>query len=141
MSRVREIAREETLLAGDCLDGASDEPWELTRPTVEHVRHAVGRLDQARWTLVSLVRSPGHPNLTIGGGAGHYVVYLAPREDVFFNLLSESQPDGPVVLVTAGGQPGDYPARQVVSQRQAVAAAVHFLAHGDMDPGQAWERQ
>jgi hypothetical protein len=50
----------------------------------------------------------GESHLTIGGGAGQYVVYAAFDNEVFWNLFRPQDASGRIILV-GGGQEGDFP--------------------------------
>jgi hypothetical protein len=116
-----------------------DEDETLT-PVVGDVDRVVDALDAKTRTLVSLYGRDG-AHLSIGGGAGRYVVYALTPDDQLWNLHTDEDNRKGTVLLNAGGQEGDYPASQVVNKGLALQAARTFLAKGELDPRLRWERQ
>jgi hypothetical protein len=113
---------------------------ELVRnPSVEQFESALRSLDGNKRTLLCLESATG-PQLVVGGGDGGYVVYLAFSDAEFWNLLSEIESDERV-LVTAGGQQGDYPLGQVVDRQRAYQAGIAFLRHGGLAENLKWKKQ
>ena len=55
--------------------------------------------------------------------------------------MASPEPKEGVVLLNAGGQEGDYPAKQIVSLDQALAAGREFFDKRRLDPAQTWDRQ
>ena len=123
-------------MVGDHWEGIEATEWEIEAPDAADVERAVGRLDAVVYTLVILVAGAEH-HLTVGGGAGTYVVAVTFDNQVFFTLL-RSEPAEGIVMVNAGGQEGDYPAEQVVGATQALQAARYFLLTGGRDDTQQW---
>lgn len=114
---------------------------ETLMPTAEVLGAALRELDARSRTLICLYGQDG-TDLTIGGGAGQYVVFASTAEEQFWNLVNQAMaPDSGVVLLNTGGQEGDFPARQVVTQPQALQAAQTFLQTGALDDSLCWERQ
>lgn len=79
------------------------------------------------------IQGPGEQHLAVGGGSGRYVVYATFDNCDFLNLLAATVDDGSVLL-NAGGQEGDYSARQIVDLTQAEKAARAFFAGLRLDP-------
>ena len=77
--------------------------------------------------------------LVIGGGGGSYVVYCSFSDDEFWNLTSSATTNERVMLC-AGGQEGDFPARQIVDADHARQAGLSFIKHAQLDSGLRWER-
>jgi hypothetical protein len=130
-----------------CVDRVVIDEWagvhanerEIRAPGVDDVLRLFQKLDASVHTHLALEARDG-TNLVIGGGAGRYVVYVATPDQQFWNLLSEPSKTG-VVLLHVGGQEGDFPARQVVGEQQALLAARTFLSDGKLDPTLIWERE
>ncbi|ANH68022.1 Imm1 family immunity protein [Mitsuaria sp. 7] len=114
---------------------------ETLMPTADDLGVALCELDARSRTLICLYGQDGI-DLTIGGGAGQYVVFASNADEQFWNLVNQAATDDSgVVLLNAGGQEGDFPARQVVTQPQALQAAQTFLQTGALDDSLCWERQ
>ena len=126
-------------LHGDRWSGADDASWQVVDPTWDDAQQAIERLDATVFTLVT-IGGPGEQHLTIGGGSGRYVVYATFDNWDFWNLLG-ANPDGAPILLNAGGQEGDYPARQVVDKDRALRAARTFFTSLQLDPTLQWEQQ
>jgi len=114
-------------------------------PSFEQFAVALRRMDGRVHTLVVL-QACGGAQFTVGGGAGRYVTYVAADEETFWNLLlpgdrKEGADMGSLVLVNAGGQEGEYPARQIVDIDAAMQAGATFLQSGRIDEALLWERQ
>lgn len=114
---------------------------ETLMPTIEDVGQAVRALDAETRTLVSLY-GRGGAHLTIGGGAGQYILYVSTSDAQLWNLVADAKEGkSGVVMLNAGGQKGDFPARQVLAQPQVLQAAQAFLQTGALDSSLRWERQ
>ena len=114
---------------------------ETLTPTADDVNQAVQALDAKTRTLVSLYGRDG-AHLTIGGGTGQYVVYASSSDEQLWNLVADTgEAQSGVVMLNAGGQEGDFPARQVIAKPQALQAAQTFLQTGALDSSLRWERQ
>lgn len=124
---------------GDRWNGVMNVEWHIDAPSFDDVNRALDRLDAKTYTMLTL-QGVGEQHMTIGGGAGRYVVYATSDNEEFWNLLSPGAGDD-IVLLNVGGQQGDYPARQVVDLVQARAAARKFFEQQQRDPDQKWERQ
>lgn len=124
---------------GDCWEGVLDHKWHLEAALPTDLDRALEQLDGETFTLLT-IGGDGEQHMGIGGGKGRYVVYATFDNEEFWNLLC-AQPREGVIFLTAGGQEGDFPARQVVDLEQARAAAQTFLLHGQLDQGQRWEKQ
>jgi hypothetical protein len=97
----------------------------------EHVRS----LNGDRRTLVTLIGGEAH--LAVGGGDAGFVVYATFDNETFHTLVSPDAAAGEVEVV-AGGQPGVYERRQVVSLEMALRAAKAFAETGTLAPGLTW---
>ena len=124
---------------GDHWEGLLNHEWRIDRASPPDLERALDRLDARTYTMVT-IQGDGEQHLTIGGGAGQYVVYATFDNEAFWNLL-RPQPATGTVLLNAGGQEGDFPAAQVVSKEQARVAGLTFLRAGSLDPTQQWQKQ
>jgi hypothetical protein len=113
---------------------------EIHAPTVDDLDRVIEELDAKTHTLVSLYGESG-AYLSIGGGAGQYVAYASTSDEQLWNLLSDSDDRNGIVLLNAGGQEGDFPARQVVDKVLALQAARVFFGTGKLDFALRWEKQ
>jgi hypothetical protein len=125
------------------MDGPEDsDPTEKRNPTWEDIESAIRRLDGETCTLVCLgIGEPPVPHMAIGGGkGGKYIVYSTRDNRCFYNLMNPQAAPGKCLL-KAGGQDGDYDARQCVSLTDALRAAKTYAETGQIDPSLTWERQ
>ena len=127
------------IIHGDRWQGVLNHEWRIDRASPVDLESVLDRLDARTHTIIT-IQGEGEQHLTIGGGAGQYVVYATFDNDQFWNLL-RSQPASGTILLNAGGQEGDYPAEQVVTKEQARAAGLVFLHAGRLDPSQQWQKQ
>lgn len=127
------------MIYGDRWEGVLNHEWRIDRASSADLARALERLDARTQTIVT-IQGDGEQHLTIGGGAGQYVVYATFDNDQFWNLL-RSQPASGTILLNAGGQEGDYPAQQIVTKEQALGAGLAFLDVGALDPTQQWQKQ
>lgn len=122
----------------DCWDGPNNHNVVREAPSQPEFDEAFERLDAQVHTMVVL-DAGGERHMSIGGGAGQYVVYATFDNEEFWNLLRKAPTDG-VVMLNAGGQEGDFPARQVVGQEEARQAGRSFLASCNLDRTLQWEK-
>lgn len=124
------------------LDGPDSDPVEKWNPTWADIETAIRRLDGHTCTLVGLsIGEAPLPHMSIGGGeGGKYIVYCTPDNQTFYNLINPKAASQKVMLV-AGGQLGDYDARQCVSIEAALRAAKTYAELGQTDPTLTWEQQ
>jgi hypothetical protein len=113
------------------------EPRKIERPSLQDVTTAVQRLDGKTRTLVTLEAADDH-HLAVGGGGGRYIVYVTLDNIQFKNLIIPGK-SGPKVILTCGGQEGDFAAKQCVDLDAATRAAETFALTGQPDPELAWE--
>jgi hypothetical protein len=77
-----------------------------------------------------------HTTLTVGGGAGRYVVSGATLAEAYPALLTKEQRfDEPFQFLVVGGQKGDYPSEHVVTLAEAIAAAKAYFETGRFEGG------
>jgi hypothetical protein len=108
-------------------------------PSLDDFMRAFDALDANERTMLCLYSSKSR-HLTIGGGDGKYVVYASLPKDEFWNLLSDIA-ENRTIMVNAGGQEGDFPARKVVDEMRARRAGTAFMRDGELDQSLRWERQ
>jgi hypothetical protein len=126
-------------ILGDCWKGELNHEWSVDDAAEGDLDRALERLDARTYTIVT-IQGDGEQHLTVGGGAGQFVVYATFDNDEFWNLVRPESATG-VVWLNAGGQEGDFPAAQVVAKEQAQAAGRIFLNSGRLDPSQQWQKQ
>jgi hypothetical protein len=127
-----------TKLIADSWSGVHCETEEIASPSWDDILKAIKALDGKRRTLVTL-RGASSTEMVIGGGSdGRYIGYVAISDDSFQYLTSEHK-DGPRVSLLIGGQEGDYPIDQVVTQTVVVTAAKTFSEIGSLDPQLMWK--
>src|SRR5271163_3330991 len=122
------------------LDGPIDsDATEKQNPTWEDIQAAVRRLDGGTCTLVCLgIGQAPVPHMGIGGGeGGKYIVYCTPDNRTFYNLINPGAESAKYQL-TAGGQLGNYDARQCVSLADALRAAKTYAETGRTDETLTW---
>lgn len=113
----------------------------ILAPELQQVADAVAALDGARQTLVTLLRGAGDEHMSIGGGPERFVVYLTEDNLNFHNLVAADESEHETIALVAGGQLGDYPARQCVRAEHALRAAATYAELGELDAALDWERQ
>ena len=112
----------------------------VDNPSIENAFEAIGSLDGRVKTLAVLSDRDGS-SLTIGGGAGRYVVFVSTKDEKCFNLLSADTSTQEKVVLNAGGQDGEYPAQQIVGLQQVLDAVSAFFQTDVMDSNQSWRSQ
>ncbi|SDU69507.1 Imm1 family immunity protein [Jiangella alkaliphila] len=119
-------------------DGPSENEAPLT--DVGEVRRRLTALDGEHRTIVTIA-ADGEAHLGCGGDNRlGLVLYVTADNQVFHTLINETAASGADdVVMVAGGQPGRYPARQVVPLEVAVAAAEYYATHRDISPELAWD--
>ena len=100
----------------------------------------IRQLNGRNRTIVTIIAG-GAKHMSIGGDAASGVVVYATTDNRIFHQLCDLERHGPgKVTVVAGGQPGSYERRHVVSVETAIAAAAAFMTTGAFDRGQSWEQ-
>jgi len=128
-----------TELGGDRWSGSQSISWVIEAPSLTDLEAALGRLDGATYTQLYLdsVVDGQSWTLIVGGDAGRYVVTAQRDDEEFWYLQRPNAPEG-TVLLTTGGQEGEFPSDQVVPTEAALAAARVFFSTGRLDPAQTW---
>ena len=107
-------------------------------PTFDGALALIDGLDAETRTLLSLY-AKNKTHLTVGGGGnGQYFVYVSSYNQ-FCNLLSSAANDD-FIVIHAGGEPRQFPARQVVDRNQVKQAVQFFLRTGGLVPRSQWEK-
>jgi hypothetical protein len=126
-------------IVADRWHGVRCEEDVVEHPNEDDFVRALLALDARSRTILHL-SARNKLELTIGGGAGKYVIYASLPDNEFWNLLSDPAAVGTIVL-NAGGQEGDFPARRVVDQTRALQAGKVFLKEGRLDLSLPWEKR
>ena len=113
---------------------------EVQAPTMGDSLRAIAALNSKTHTMVFLFGSD-NSYLCVGGGAGQYVAYVSVSGEKFLNLLQDGDGREGKVLINAGGQEGDFPARQVVDAPRVLRATRTFFETGALDLSLRWEEQ
>jgi ubiquinone/menaquinone biosynthesis C-methylase UbiE len=99
----------------------------------------VDGLNQSTSSLVVIEPPTGESVLLVGGGLGRFIVTYVEsdqRSAVAVDLSAEPDVE---IRVVAGGQPGNFPARWVVSRTTAIQAATTFSQTGSLTAELMWE--
>lgn len=113
---------------------------EFHAPRIEDLDMALDALDAKIHTLACLYGSDGS-YLTIGGGAGRYVVFASGADNKIRNLIAAEGDPNQIALINIGGQEGDYSSRQIVDKEQMLQAAHLFFESGQLGSDFTWEEQ
>jgi hypothetical protein len=105
------------------------------------VEGLITSLDGDLHTLVTL--SPGgEAHMAIGGDASNgLIVYSTTDNKVFYNLRTDRPRQTGPVLVAAGGQPGEFDSKYVVTLAEALIAAISYAETGQLSDELNWDRQ
>jgi immunity protein Imm1 of predicted polymorphic toxin system len=110
----------------------------LADPSDEAVEEAIRKLDGSTRNDLYL-RAPGGQWMCVGGGPGRVIVTFAGGPGgPFYQALSSSEEDGEDVQIRVGGQPVWMPARTLVAEDDAIAAAMEFVRTSDRPSSLAW---
>jgi hypothetical protein len=113
---------------------------ELADPRAVEVRRRIEDPNGHDRTLVTLDREGEY--LAVGGSAdeGLVVDVEVGQGAELWQALSPSTSSAETVIVVAGGQPGDYPARIVTTLEVALSAAIAYAESGERSSDVRWER-
>lgn len=115
------------------------EERELATPTLADVAERLSALDGDSHTLLTLYRGDSH--IACGGSARTGLVVYVTFDNATFWQLVNPQGEKSDVMVVAGGQVGNYPARNVVHLEAAMRAATKFFEIGELAYDEVWEKQ
>jgi hypothetical protein len=122
----------------DVRDGDRAEVSIVAAPSLDDVAEALASLDQSRHTELTVIDSSGS-YIAVGGGRGHYHVYLGAYDhDDRIILQNPDAADGDEIDLVVYGRPGRYAARDVVDLDAAADAVREFLRSGRPHPDLAW---
>jgi hypothetical protein len=125
------------LMITDEWQGVRNHEQEVANPPMEAIEQAVLALDASVRTLVVLEVGEGASHMAVGGGSGHYVVYMTD-DNVQFEQLTNDSGDNARVLLCAGGQEGEYAKCFVVDLDAALMAVRHYVREGEADRSLRW---
>lgn len=118
-------------------DSYPESDLEVGVVNTDQVSRLVSALDGKVHTLVTLHGPDRY--LTIGGDfVSGLVVYASMEEDKFLVAGRKGSAADEPVTVVAGGQPGVYPAVNLISGDQAVAIAATFARDGTLSGVVDW---
>jgi len=90
-----------------------------------------------------ILEGPNDCSLMIGGGnEGRYVVTLNVNiDEEFYNAVDDSKAQDAELVVVAGGQAAEFPARNCLELSGALEAARVYFESGKMSDRIRWEKQ
>lgn len=106
-------------------------------PNWNQLEAAIRQLDGTSHTLVTL-GADEETYMSIGGGAGKYIVTVTFDSLNFYILLDLAKSDNIEKLVV-GGQYGNFPANQCVDILRCLLAARTFALEGKLDELLTWQ--
>lgn len=121
--------------------GLNCDEIEIDCPVFKDIADAIDCLNAENRTIVTIFGHLG-AYLTIGGGAGQYVIYASLSDGDLWNVVSSDCPDSEeLVMLNAGGQEGYFKSKYIVDRLSAISAASFFFSSGQLDDSLKWERQ
>ncbi|GJD19003.1 hypothetical protein RIVM261_039590 [Rivularia sp. IAM M-261] len=109
----------------------------IENPDWNQVESAIRELDGASHTLVTL-GADEETYMSIGGGAGKYIVTVTFDNLNFYTLLDLAKSNNIEKLVV-GGQYGNFPANHCVDILRCLLAARTFALEGKLDELLTWQ--
>ena len=110
----------------------------MAAPSLDDVAEALASLDQSRHTELTVIDSSGS-YIAVGGGRGHYHVYLGAYDhDDRIILQNPDAADGDEIDLVVYGRSARYAARDVVDLDAAADAVREFLRSGRPHPDLTW---
>ncbi|WP_199248416.1 Imm1 family immunity protein [[Phormidium] sp. ETS-05] len=109
----------------------------IENPTWQQIESAISELNGNSQTLVTL-GADEESYMSIGGGAGNYIVNVTFDGMTFYNLVDHSQPEK-IEKLTIGGQLGNYSAKLCVDLQAALLVAKTFAQSGTLEESVNWE--
>lgn len=126
-------------MVADRWEGLRNNASVVVEPTWEAIAGAIKALDGSVRTMVSIVyRHPSFMQVAGGGDDGLYVVQVTADGERFKVATRDFSPTVKV-MITAGGQEGEYLARRCVELATALRAARTFASSGALEPAINWE--
>ncbi|MGB3651378.1 MAG: Imm1 family immunity protein [Rivularia sp. (in: cyanobacteria)] len=112
---------------------------ELTKkPTWNQIETDIRELNGKNKTLVTL-GADDETYMSIGGGAGKYVVTATFDNFDFYILVNLLKPDNQIEKLVVGRQEGNYSAKMCVDLLPCLLAARTFVESGKLDTLLSWE--
>jgi hypothetical protein len=119
-------------------DGARTDT-AVDTPSWADVEAAVRALNNRNLSDIHLeLAGPPEAFLSVGGGAGRYIVSGSVDGRVFPVLIDASLPEDPRVDLVVGGQLGDYPRCCAVDLDHALRAVRSVAETGEFQQGLGW---
>lgn len=120
-------------------DSAENHDRMILEPSVDDIVHYIGLLNGETNTIVTL-ETLHEAHMGIGGGNfGLYILYATFDNVNFFNLIDRSKEGSPIIL-TIGGQDGQYPIFQCNSKIKVLEAAIEFALNGKLLDKLDWQK-
>lgn len=113
----------------------------IENPIWEDVEKMILSLDGWNRTLVTFGSYDEGYYMAIGGGKnGKYIVYVSyDDEEKIYNLINQTGSEKELVELVVGGQQGNFPKRNCVSQDMVLSAAKNFFETQKIDQNMEWE--
>jgi hypothetical protein len=128
-----------TTVVADDNDTFVEIEYQREQVSQDMVKMLIRQLDGRRHTLVTLYTDTG-AHMAIGGSASAgLVVYETADNESFNNLLTGTHHGSDKVNLVAGGQPGDYESRYVVTLGEALTAGTRYVSDGVLAAELRWE--
>ena len=109
---------------------------------VSDVERALRHLDGHRTTEVEISGSGERSMIVSGGNDSRYLVICFVNQDGDSYTLGNSKAEeGVELMVTAGGQPAEFPAAKIVDLETAIEAATHFALTGQRVNSRIWIKE
>ena len=110
----------------------------INKPSWNQIETAIRELNGKNKTLVTL-GADEETYMSIGGGAGKYVVTATFDNFDFYILVNLLKPDNQIEKLVVGGQQGNYSAKMCVDLLPCLLAARTFVESGKLDTLLSWE--
>ncbi|MEA5598292.1 Imm1 family immunity protein [Rivularia sp. UHCC 0363] len=110
----------------------------IEKPTWNQIETAIRELNGKNKTLVTL-GADDETYMSIGGGAGKYVVTATFDNFDFYILVNLLKPDDQIEKLVVGAQEGNYSAKMCVDLLPCLLAARTFVESGKLDTLLSWE--
>jgi hypothetical protein len=121
-------------------DDADNGELEQQSPDLEMIDERIRQLDGLYRTVVTLYGATGGSCLTLGGSSDSgLIVYVAEHNQRFYQLKNPQNAAAEDRIVVAAGQPGQYPARDLVPLSDALKAARAYAHNGTRAAELTWE--
>ncbi|HMV83862.1 MAG TPA: hypothetical protein PLD20_04645 [Blastocatellia bacterium] len=117
--------------------GASLTETIIDKPTWEKIEAAILALNNADLNDLYLNTKAG-TWLCVGGGAGRYLLTGSNGDDSFPTLVDVGGNSDQKVLLTVGGQTGDYPENWIHGLSLTLAVARNFFERGEFNSNFHW---